>query len=267
MTTTRYHLKKDGSGPGVCRASVNCPIGRETPHFDTEQDARKFFEKQNQGALQDGLRGSHRSRIGSAPTAASLGMTQEDFDGYVRNRADEVAEWEGWLSKSRIPHPWEELSEEERAGLRVPVPDAEPVSVLRTGSMTPGKYTGRSSFDFAFADKERPAGRCPRTGSLFASPDDAGLRRWQNANARAFSGAVEDTVHEVTVDPNSTYVYSIAAWDDCAWYGAPHRHYWNSGILLSRFPEAARKYGWDTSTWEVVFGPDSVLAARSKTSR
>lgn len=41
---SQFHIKDDGN-PGRCKAAAgNCPFGESAPHFDSSEDARKFYE-------------------------------------------------------------------------------------------------------------------------------------------------------------------------------------------------------------------------------
>lgn len=39
-----WHVNPETGEPGLCRAAVSCPFGGNDLHFDTENDARKFYE-------------------------------------------------------------------------------------------------------------------------------------------------------------------------------------------------------------------------------
>ena len=43
----KYHIKKDGT-PGICNASINCPLGSENEHFNSFEDAQKYVDKLNE---------------------------------------------------------------------------------------------------------------------------------------------------------------------------------------------------------------------------
>lgn len=44
MTVQGWHVNPETGEPGLCRAAISCPFGGEELHFDTESDARKFYE-------------------------------------------------------------------------------------------------------------------------------------------------------------------------------------------------------------------------------
>lgn len=44
---TRYHIKADGT-PGICRAKNKCPLGNDTQHFDSKDEADAFILKKHE---------------------------------------------------------------------------------------------------------------------------------------------------------------------------------------------------------------------------
>ena len=43
----KYHVKKDGT-PGVCHALFRCPLGDESQHFSTLEEAQEYADKMNE---------------------------------------------------------------------------------------------------------------------------------------------------------------------------------------------------------------------------
>lgn len=67
----RYHIKKDGT-PSICEAQPgNCPLGDETLHFGSYEEAQRFMDMKNEGLAHkeeylkeyNELLSSYRSRI------------------------------------------------------------------------------------------------------------------------------------------------------------------------------------------------------------
>lgn len=44
--TTKYHVNKNTGRAGICRATMKgCPLGADTPHFNTKEEAKAHIEK------------------------------------------------------------------------------------------------------------------------------------------------------------------------------------------------------------------------------
>lgn len=46
--SVKYHISKT-AGPAVCRAKIKCRLGADAPHFDSKEEAQKYYEKQLAG--------------------------------------------------------------------------------------------------------------------------------------------------------------------------------------------------------------------------
>lgn len=241
----KYHITKAGA-PGVCRASVkNCPLGGKEEHYSTPEEARAAFEKAMGEKMVSPLRRVKMEDYLSDPQRV---LEEKAY------RADREAVWKRSLSRGfRKASPWEEWQNAHRDLMRTPVEGApKKVKVYRAGDGGEREYKGMVGFYMDHADEVR--GDLPgRRESLFASQGPRGLSRWLRANYMNYRNSDETwRPHVMEVDPNSTYIFPIEAWEDYSWGGAPAEHFWNSGMLLSRFTEVAEKEGWDESEWEIL---------------
>lgn len=44
----KYHINPETGNPGVCRATVSCRFGDSDKHFDSKEDARQFYEREQE---------------------------------------------------------------------------------------------------------------------------------------------------------------------------------------------------------------------------
>lgn len=133
--------------------------------------------------------------------------------------------------------------------------------VYRSGPVSAPVTRGVETDSYCEADTVRPAGRQGRTTGIFASPTLAGVVRWTHANASLMKHP-DPFVREITVDPESVYVYSIKAWEKCSWtQGSSYEEYWKSGVTLKEWFENADEYNADE--WELLLSSEDVLSTRN----
>lgn len=87
----KFHIKEDGS-PGACSATVKaCPRGGEHEHYDTAEDARRAYEKVNEGTAW----GSMKKPAGAKPPApARADEVEPDGEALLRAQARAQAQRE-----------------------------------------------------------------------------------------------------------------------------------------------------------------------------
>lgn len=145
--------------------------------------------------------------------------------------------------------------EEGQVAIAVPFVKAK---VYRNGSLTPSEYEGEVREYAERADAVRPEGRPGRMGSLCASPSLKGALRWIKGNEWVQHSDRE--TYELTLNANTTYVYSIKAWEAYSWHRKDPSVYWDSGVLLKDYLAEPEKY--DDSEWEILFHPDDIVSQR-----
>jgi hypothetical protein len=139
--------------------------------------------------------------------------------------------------------------------------------VYRSGSMTPSPDAGGVNASYATtveADLLNPRA-VGRLGSLFAAPSLGGVVRWVLGNDMC---RYETRVREITVDADTTYVYSVDAWESLSWnmrgtVEDKARAYWDTGMTLTEWLARAEAEDFDASQWEVLIDPADVLAVRN----
>lgn len=141
--------------------------------------------------------------------------------------------------------------------------------VYRAGLMTPSTDAGGANASHAVtaaADAVRMGTHLPsRMGSLFAAPTLEGSVRWVRGNHMC---RFETRLREITLDADTTYVFSVDAWEHASWSmrGAPEdraRAYWDTAITLTDWLARAETEHLDGTEWEVVFPADAVLSVRN----
>lgn len=138
------------------------------------------------------------------------------------------------------------------------VHDYIPLKIYRHGQLSPAAYQGEIKEYAERADAVRPAGRLGREGSLYASPSIQGVTRWTRGNLMMSSLRFPDPeTYELTINPNTAYVYSIEKWEDYSWRGADPKDYWDSGVLLKDYLDHPEQY--DDKEWEVLFTEEDIL--------
>lgn len=143
-------------------------------------------------------------------------------------------------------------------------PRTRVVSVFRSGEVVVPQTRGVEAEVYAAADALRPEGRPGRTHSLYASPSLFGVGRWVRGNRWA-SSERDINVRELRVDPDTTYVYSVKAWERASWSidedkrDALYRAFWDSGMTLRQWYERGID---DGSEWELLIDPADVKAVK-----
>lgn len=251
---TKYHIS--GYTPKVCKAQEgNCPLNSQ--HFESRAEAQAGAEKKIADFMERFP--NHHER--------TLPTTMHGYQDFLSNYNASRRRWD---AKARVSEsacqfritPEIQWCHENSEMLLTPVEDApKKVSVYRAGSTEPGELLGESQFYGDTADYYRPEGHPPRHGSLFASATPKGFSRWFYARSVGITEE-ENYPVEMIVDPNTTYVYSISAWEDTSWRGAPPEHFWKTGMLLSRYNQLKEEKGFKDDYWEVIVPPFDVISAK-----
>lgn len=139
--------------------------------------------------------------------------------------------------------------------LALPVVKAK---VYRNGNLHASEYKGEVLEYAERADAVRPEGRPGRIGSLYASPSLKGAARWIQGND--FLHNVDRETYELTLNANTTFVYSVKAWEAYSWHKEDPAAYWNSGVLLKDYLAEPEKY--DDREWEILFRPEDIITHR-----
>jgi len=122
-------------------------------------------------------------------------------------------------------------------------------------------------------DETTPEGRQGRAGALFASPDLLSHMRWVKGTR---SSNKSPDSHELTVDPNTVYVYPIDVYERASNAEANRRvdefeelrkEYWDSGMTLSEWKAWAVKANPKPGSWELLLNPDLIQSAKPVSSR
>lgn len=136
-------------------------------------------------------------------------------------------------------------------------------TVFRSGNMTPATTGCHLEFT-THADLSRPH-RVGRAGALFAAPTLAGSLRWISGNDMCRN---ETRLREITVDADTTYVYSVDAWEAASWTSSPSQDkidaFWATGMTLTEWLATP---DLDPSNWEVLIDPADVLAVRNVSAK
>jgi hypothetical protein len=132
--------------------------------------------------------------------------------------------------------------------------------VYRSGVVKAPRTRGIEARSFLQADNVRPIGRQGRETAIFASPDLNGVATWFYRKSMMQGG--DPFVREITVDSDSVYIYSVAAWNETHWNRASYDSYWESGITLTSYQTSAKRKSGDSNRWEILLGAADVLAVR-----
>ena len=118
------------------------------------------------------------------------------------------------------------------------------VSVFRAGPVVEApKRKGEYVSFYEQADALAPAGRHGRMRAVFASPSIGGVNRWVEGVA---SVGQDPKVHELRVDPDKAYLYSIDAWERASWTldktqtEQLMKNYWASGMTMNDWVNRVR---------------------------
>lgn len=204
----RFHVNPVSGNPGICKAVYECPFGdKETAHFDSEDEARKFFEESQETFAPVSKKRDRVFRIGSLEAPE---LHFEDLANLVKQ-----------------------------------------------------------------FDQTTPEGRQGRAGALFASPDMQSHMRWvKGANFGSYRDSPDS--HELSIDPNSVYVYPIGVYEDASLAESNHRmaefeklreEYWESGMTLSEWRAWAKNSNPKPGTWEVLLPAGAIQSSRTVSSK
>jgi hypothetical protein len=135
------------------------------------------------------------------------------------------------------------------------------VKVYRSGIVEAPAMRGGEARSFAEADALRPADRQGRTDGIFASPSLKGVARWAHLNSGIVS--YEDPfVREITVDPDTVFVYSVSAWERIRWNLGTYERYWATGHTLTEYLDT-KDWKWrNDSEWELLLSADDIRSVR-----
>lgn len=148
--------------------------------------------------------------------------------------------------------------------------------VFRIGSLEPPEahFEDLKQLVVAF-DKGTPEGRQGRAGALFASPDMKSHMRWVKGSNFGSSEHSSES-HELSLDPNSVYVYPIGVYEDASLaesngkleaFEELREEYWASGLTLTDWRAWAAKASPQPGTWEVLLPPAAIQSSRTVSSR
>jgi len=98
-----WHVNLETGEPGECRARISCPFGNDDLHFDTESDARKFYEaKMSKYTLAELVQ---KSRMRSPWRSISWEERKQLLQAYVDERVQITRK----LRKKRIRIDWQNV--------------------------------------------------------------------------------------------------------------------------------------------------------------
>lgn len=150
--------------------------------------------------------------------------------------------------------------------------------VYRAGSLVPPE----SHFEdleklIEVMDAYKPDGVQGRKGGIFASIDMNAHSRWLPAMR---DNNHEDAMnsHEITVDANRVYVYSVESYEYASSIQYMYANdeekireavesFWNSGVTLAEWKEKAPKEGWNSRDWEILMPATAIMKARKMSNK
>lgn len=144
---------------------------------------------------------------------------------------------------------------------------AKPVKVYRAGDLTPPEtYFPDLDQFLTKIDRFAPEGRQTRRGAIFASPDMRSHGRWIN-------GVTNKTSHEITVNPDEVYVYSVEAYENASARDyAPDvedrmKAFWATGMTLTNWNKWAKENKPERGSWEIIMPPSSIISAKTVSNK
>jgi len=163
--------------------------------------------------------------------------------------------------------------ERSQEALLIPRPArrSRPVKIFRIGSLEPQSSPAFEDLDsvLGFMDQHAPDGRLPRRGALFASPDLASHGRWVR-------GTDSGDSHELTVDPDSVYIYPVKTYESASMSFAngelkraedEAREYWDSGMTLTEWNEWSSTTELERGSWEILLPPNAIISSKPVSNR
>lgn len=138
------------------------------------------------------------------------------------------------------------------------------VSVYRSGIPEAPKQRGVENDYYARADALRPKGRQGRMDGVFASPTLGGVCRWVRGNEMTRIPDVK--VREMRVDIDTTYVYSIEAWEKASSWNKPedYEKFWNSGMTMREYMGKAKvdPQKYNPENWELLLSQEDIKSIK-----
>lgn len=138
----------------------------------------------------------------------------------------------------------------------------KPVKVYRAGDLTPPEsYFEDLEQTLSQIDKFVPEGRQARRGGIFASPDIKSHGRW-------LRGVNNKTSHELLVDPDSVYVYSVEAYENASArdYASDAedriKAFWATGMTLTQWKVWADEHKPERGSWEIIMPETAIISAK-----
>lgn len=169
----------------------------------------------------------------------------------------------------------EAFYEESQSGSFKPV---KKMKVYRVGTLeAPETYFEDLEKVLQDIDKFKPEERQGRFKGIFASPDFDSHSRWVLGNSyNKHDGALDS--HEITVDANSVYVYSVNDYEKASSiqgiYGSDSekfeeaaKNFWNGGITLSDWKVWAEENKPEAGSWEIIMSPEAMISTKKLSNR
>lgn len=134
------------------------------------------------------------------------------------------------------------------------------VTVYRAGDFNPPAERGVESPSYLFVDGFAPEGRQGRNTGVFAAPSLGGVARWVDGISSVYQ-RVDVRVRAVNVNPDTTYIYSVQAWEKASSgfdFGGDRaasnaKAYWDSGMTLMEWESRVRAgENLDPTQWEML---------------
>jgi hypothetical protein len=140
------------------------------------------------------------------------------------------------------------------------------VAVYRSGEPLAPTERGVEKDSYVKSDSLKPEGRQGRTDGVFASPTLGGVTRW--VRGKWHSNVLDVQVREIRVDIDSTYVYSIHAWEKASSgddNDAFHKEYWDSGITMREYMKRAKQEPkkYSPREWELLLSAEKDIRSAS----
>lgn len=140
-------------------------------------------------------------------------------------------------------------------------------SVYRSGVVEPPKERGVEKNVYAESDQYAPTGRQTRTTAVFASPTIGGVNRWVKGNALG-KNSNDISVKELTVNIDTTYVYSIPVWEQVSTRAdftdnkeKLYSQYWETGITMREWLTKVKEnpVQYSPAEWELLLPMEEIV--------
>lgn len=150
--------------------------------------------------------------------------------------------------------------------------------IYRVGSLTPPESHFSDLNDLLETfDSYKPEGRQGRSGGVFASPDMSSHSKWilgsqNNKHEEALNS------HEITVDENSVYVYSVESYEEASAYQGMYgfdsekfkekvQEFWDNGMTLADWKTWAKENNPEPGSWEIIMPSSSIVSTKKLSNR